>query len=414
MLCTGESSAFYVKAALFDETSSSPTTSTSSAAIVRSTVKGAACAGCGSRNSIRVHYGANACHGCKAFFRRSVFEGRNYKCAAGNNCDTSNELRNRCRACRLRNCMDGGMNPRQVREERSKQKIERSSEEQNLESEERKSPSDAQLLTQFLCSLERQTELLTDEDVKDNDMMCDWSRDISLTFGLQNPQLVIRRSPMNWSCLRIMEAKDIYSQWYRAFVFHADWAMGIPDFRELSLEDQTKLFKQNFMSFGWIAYAFKCYQHNQQTVGIPLGNGAYIPYGDEEQRELEPRWIASYGVVCKKLVDLIVKPMIELEMDEQEYCSLKAISLFQQDCALSECGALICYRVRERLLEGLATHIEQRFIQLSSKQRSIRALKATLLLPTLTYIGQLESSVISHLSADDLHELSGVPMELFG
>lgn len=36
-----------------------------------------------------------------------------------------------------------------------------------------------------------------------------------------------------------MEAKDIYSQWYRAFVFHADWAMGIPDFRELSLEDQV-------------------------------------------------------------------------------------------------------------------------------------------------------------------------------
>lgn len=59
--------------------------------------------------------------------------------------------------------------------------------------------------------------------------------------------------------------------------------------REIVAAFQTKLFKQNFMSFGWIAYAFKCYQHNQQTVGIPLGNGAYIPYGDEEQRELEPR-----------------------------------------------------------------------------------------------------------------------------
>ncbi|VDO87643.1 unnamed protein product [Heligmosomoides polygyrus] len=339
-------------------------------------------------------------------------------------------MRNRCRACRLRNCMDGGMNPRQVREERSKQKIESKISSQKKE----KVPvslsisplfshilgdsfsGDAQLLTQFLCSLERQTELLTDEDVKDNDMMCDWSRDISLTFGLQNPQLVIRRSPVSY-----VPCTDLLLCFVLSFIGRpgiklvCEAVRGLfPMVREIVAAFQTKLFKQNFMSFGWIAYAFKCYQHNQQTVGIPLGNGAYIPYGDEEQRELE--WIASYGVVCKKLVDLIVKPMIELEMDEQEYCSLKAISLFQQDCALSECGALICYRVRERLLEGLATHIEQRFIQLSSKQRSIRALKATLLLPTLTYIGQLESSVISHLtiSADDLHELSGVPMELFG
>ncbi|KHJ75567.1 hypothetical protein OESDEN_08841 [Oesophagostomum dentatum] len=135
---------------------------------------------------------------------------------------------------------------------------------------------------------------------------------------------------MDWSCSRVMEANDVYKQWYRAFVFHADWAMGIPDFRVLSLEDQTALFKQNFMTFGWIAYAFKCYQLNQQALGIPLGNGAYIPYNDEEQKRMDARWVVSYGVVCKKLMDLVVKPMIELDMDEEEYCILKALGLFQQ------------------------------------------------------------------------------------
>ncbi|EYB81867.1 hypothetical protein Y032_0372g146 [Ancylostoma ceylanicum] len=373
------------------------------------------CVGCGSESSIRVHYGASSCHGCKAFFRRSVFEGRNYICSADNNCDITNESRNRCRACRLRNCLEGGMNPKHVREERNKQeRIEKPMEVQCSDSESGKRQCDEHPLTMFLCALEKQTEMLTDDDVKGNDVMGEWSRDISITFGLQNPHLVIKRSPMDWSCTRIMEANDIYKQWYRAFVLHADWAMGIPDFRVLSLDDQTTLFKQNFMTFGWIAYAFKCYQLNQQAIGIPLGNGAYIPYSDEAQKKMEPRWVASYGVVCKKLMDLIVKPMIELDMAEEEYCLLKALSLFQQDCILSENGALICSRVRDRLLEGLTTHIERRFPNLSPMQRSVRTLKSTLLLPTLSYIGQVESSVIEHLSATDLQQLSGVPMELVG
>ncbi|KIH58728.1 hypothetical protein ANCDUO_11062 [Ancylostoma duodenale] len=48
----------------------------------------------------------------------------------------------------------------------------------------------------FLCALEKQTEMLTDDDVKGNDVMGEWSRDISITFGLQNPHLVIKRSPV--------------------------------------------------------------------------------------------------------------------------------------------------------------------------------------------------------------------------
>ena len=36
-----------------------------------------------------------------------------------------------------------------------------------------------------------------------------------------------------------MNSADLYSQWYRAFVLHADWAMGVPDFRVLPLNDQV-------------------------------------------------------------------------------------------------------------------------------------------------------------------------------
>lgn len=431
--------------------------------------QGERCVGCGSEAAIRVHYGASSCHGCKAFFRRSVFEGRVYMCSADNQCDITNESRNRCRACRLRNCLDGGMNPKHVREERSK--IERmpgntctvsatsgvthnqptTSASHNNTNNFNSSPpasvaastssngfcpakvesttssgSEAEVLdrkslqehhlTLFMVALEKQTEQLTDDDVKDNDYMGAWSRDISLTFGLQHPQMVIKRLPVRisriqirceptifqlmYTCDRIMEASDLYLSWYRSFVFCADWAMGIPEFRVLPLADQTTLFKQNFMAFGWITFAYKCFQLKQHTIGIPLGNGAYIPYNDEEQKRLPERWALTYGVVCKKLVDLIVKVMIELNISEEEYCLIKTVSLFQQgkrskplvqvcissvsDCILSEPGASICSKMRDRLLDALSTHIEKRFPYHTQSQRLTRALKISLMLPSFS------------------------------
>ncbi|EGT55958.1 hypothetical protein CAEBREN_16259 [Caenorhabditis brenneri] len=439
-------------------------------------IKGERCVGCGSDSAIRVHYGASSCHGCKAFFRRSVFEGRVYMCSAENQCDITNESRNRCRACRLRNCLDGGMNPKHVREERSK--IERmpgntctvsatngvthnvptTSPPQVLEQKystvlaasassttipeststssftsvtsqpapvesTTSSGSEAEVvdnkktiqenqLTLFMCALEKQTEQLTDDDVKDNDVMGAWSRDISLTFGLQHPQMVIKRLPLMYTCERIMEASDLYLSWYRSFVFCADWAMGIPEFRVLPLADQTTLFKQNFMAFGWITFAYKCYELKQHHTGIPLGNGAFIPYNDEEQKKLPERWALTYGVVCKKLIDLIVKAMIELQISEEEYCLIKTVSLFQQDCILSETGAGICSRMRDRLLDALSTHIEKKFPFQTQSQRLTRALKISLMLPSFSHIGQVESTLIQQLTAADLHQLSGVPMEI--
>ena len=53
-------------------------------------------------------------------------------------------------------------------------------------------------MTLFMCALEKQTEMLTDEDARDSEIMLgEWSRDVTLAFGLQNPQLVIKRVPVS-------------------------------------------------------------------------------------------------------------------------------------------------------------------------------------------------------------------------
>uniref|UniRef100_A0A914EAR0 Uncharacterized protein n=1 Tax=Acrobeloides nanus TaxID=290746 RepID=A0A914EAR0_9BILA len=64
------------------------------------------------------HYGGICCSGCKGFFRRSVRFERAYTCSYENKCEVLNELRNKCRACRFRRCLDVGLKPKLVHGDR--------------------------------------------------------------------------------------------------------------------------------------------------------------------------------------------------------------------------------------------------------------------------------------------------------
>lgn len=92
---------------------------------------------------------------------------------------------------------------------------------------------------------------------------------------------------MNWHCQRILTTPDMYYAWYRAYVLLADWAMAIPEFRSLSVLDQTTLFKENFSAFGWMTYAYRSYELGYGDVGLPMGNGSYLPYKQEEQAMMD-------------------------------------------------------------------------------------------------------------------------------
>lgn len=187
--------------------------------IISSDPKTDGCVGCGSSSVIRVHYGANSCHGCKAFFRRTVFDARVYKCSGEKKCEVKNgkdseslwslmgwisEARNRCRACRFQNCLKGGMNPKLVREERSEassSKVQQQDSETSTSSSPAPSKPQAQesQLTLFVVALEKETELLQDKGSMDfSSDFGSWSRDVCLQSGLQNPNMVIKRLPVGF------------------------------------------------------------------------------------------------------------------------------------------------------------------------------------------------------------------------
>ncbi|CAJ0569007.1 unnamed protein product, partial [Mesorhabditis spiculigera] len=306
------------------------------------------------------------------------------------------------------------MNPKHVREERSKSDRLPQDHHHHRPQEPQQpvrtasTPVEEQQITLFLAALERQCEQLTDEDATtEQSQLHEIAKQVTDSLSLQNIARV-RRRPMVWTCERVMSDEDISSAWYRAFVLLADWAMSIPEFRILPQNDQTTLFRQNFNTFGWLHYAYKCFSHGHMAMGTPIGNGSYIPYQDIDLIKLGPKWAATYGQLGKKIIESLVKPIAELDIDEEEYCLLKTIALFHPDNSLSDAGAAIASRQRDKLLEALAVHIERRYPNLSTSQKTARTLKSSLLFPSLIAVSQFEASFMQNLSALEVASLCGI------
>merc|ERR1739838_780919 len=83
------------------------------------------CGVCGSPATDVHHYGATSCYSCRAFFRRSIGSGKDYRyCSRKTDaCVVDAVSRTNCKKCRFQKCLQVGMKPEKVDRVRKKNKI---------------------------------------------------------------------------------------------------------------------------------------------------------------------------------------------------------------------------------------------------------------------------------------------------
>uniref|UniRef100_A0A8C6YER6 Hepatocyte nuclear factor 4-beta-like n=1 Tax=Naja naja TaxID=35670 RepID=A0A8C6YER6_NAJNA len=246
------------------------------------------CAICGDRATGK-HYGASSCDGCKGFFRRSVRKNHMYSCRFSRQCVIDKDKRNQCRYCRLKKCFRAGMKKEAVQNERDRISIRRSSYEDN-------GALSITILTQAEAMAQQYSALRP----------------------VQSTEIAMKK---------IATINDVCESMKQQLLVLVEWAKCIPVFCELPLDDQVALLRAHAGEHLLLGVAKRSIPY---TNFLLLGNDFIIPM---QCPELE---IARVAI---RILDELVKPLRDIQIDENEYACLKAVVFFDPDCkGLSDPG----------------------------------------------------------------------------
>lgn len=265
------------------------------------------CAICGDRATGK-HYGAASCDGCKGFFRRSVRKNHLYTCRFSRNCVVDKDKRNQCRFCRLKKCFKAGMKKEAVQNERDRISCRRPSYEENNQNN---GLSVGSLLNAEMLSRQVGAALEQIGSTPVND------------YDLSNRQLA--------------NINDVCDSMKQQLLILVEWAKYIPAFTDLQLDDQVALLRAHAGEHLLLGLARRS-MHLKDV--LLLGNNCIITKQCPavmlpEQRNLSPD--LSIARVGSRIMDELVKPMTEVQIDDTEFACLKAIVFFDPNAkGLSE------------------------------------------------------------------------------
>ncbi|XP_044021261.1 hepatocyte nuclear factor 4-gamma-like isoform X2 [Aphidius gifuensis] len=266
------------------------------------------CAICGDRATGK-HYGAASCDGCKGFFRRSVRKNHLYTCRFSRNCVVDKDKRNQCRYCRLRKCFKAGMKKEAVQNERDRISCRRPS------YEEQTSGGGGLSVVSLL-----QAEML--------------SRQVGAALEVQ--QLGGLNNETDLSNKQIANINDVCDSMKQQLLILVEWAKYIPAFSELTLDDQVALLRAHAGEHLLLGVARRSMHLNDVLL---LGNNCIITKScpvisfstEGRNQDLD---ISRVGI---RVMDELVKPLNEVQIDDTEFACLKAIVFFDPNAkGLSE------------------------------------------------------------------------------
>ncbi|XP_030205516.1 hepatocyte nuclear factor 4-gamma isoform X1 [Gadus morhua] len=285
------------------------------------------CAICGDKATGK-HYGASSCDGCKGFFRRSIRKSHVYTCRFSRQCIVDKDKRNQCRYCRLNKCFNAGMKKEAVQNERDR-----------ISS--RKSLPDTHDLPPI-------TVLAQAESL---------SQQITTPVGLSE---AAEQRPAT--------VGDVCDSMKQQLLVLVEWAKYIPAFGELPLDDQVSLLRAHAGEHLLLGLAKRSMPYKDFLL---LGSGSVIQRNGPEQ---------ELSRVAHRVLDELVQPFQDIQIDDNEYAALKAIVFFDPDAkALRNSSKIKAMRLQVQM--SLEDYINDR--QYDSRGRFGELL---LLLPTLQSI----------------------------
>ncbi|XP_042110280.1 hepatocyte nuclear factor 4-gamma isoform X3 [Ovis aries] len=235
------------------------------------------CAICGDRATGK-HYGASSCDGCKGFFRRSIRKSHVYSCRFSRQCVVDKDKRNQCRYCRLRKCFRAGMKKEAVQNERDRISTRRST---------------------FDGSNIPSINTLAQAEVR--------SRQISVSSPGASADINVKK---------IASIGDVCESMKQQLLVLVEWAKYIPAFCELPLDDQVALLRAHAGEHLLLGATKRSMMYKDILL---LGNN-YVIHRNSCEVEISR--------VANRVLDELVRPFQEIQIDDNEYACLKAIVFF--------------------------------------------------------------------------------------
>ncbi|XP_036407590.1 mineralocorticoid receptor-like [Megalops cyprinoides] len=264
------------------------------------------CLVCGDEAS-GCHYGVVTCGSCKVFFKRAIEGQHNYLCAGRNDCIIDKIRRKNCPACRVRKCLQAGMNLG-ARKSKKLGKLKGISEDVSLPG-----------------SKEGHTHLAPEKELGASSALVPHVSAVT-------PYL----APPICSMLELIEPEVVYAGYDntqpdttdhllsslnqlagKQMIRVVKWAKVLPGFRNLPIEDQITLIQYSWMCLSSFALSWRSYKH---TNGQMLYFAPDLVFNEERMQQ------SAMYELCVGMRQ-VSQEFVRLQLTHEEFLAMKVLLL---------------------------------------------------------------------------------------